>query len=239
MESATLYEVWWQEGTDGDQRMEDSHHVFWRKVIEMIVETDLRHATILDFGCNQGGFLRLLYTHRPFQHGVGVDLARQSIAVANQRKGYLPITYNAAATLQPYAQCFDLAVSTAVVYLLADLPAHAREIKQALKPGGVYYATFTDYTGNPSFASIRDTINRHGTVTMQPHTLDDIAQAFHGVGFQVSLRRMTPAGYIPLSFPDRTFLCLADRMQYEYTQAYIFRCVAPSQETGPASDLDS
>jgi hypothetical protein len=80
MESTTLYEVWWREGVHGEQCMEDSHQAFWHKVIEMIVETDLRTATILDFGCNQGGFLRLLYTHRLFREyrEAPYDPARQN-----------------------------------------------------------------------------------------------------------------------------------------------------------------
>jgi predicted rRNA methylase YqxC with S4 and FtsJ domains len=49
----------------------------------MILETDLSDRAILDFGCNQGGFLRFLYSQRPFKRGVGVDLARALLAAAN------------------------------------------------------------------------------------------------------------------------------------------------------------
>jgi hypothetical protein len=115
-----------------------------------------------------------------------------------------------------------------VVYLIEDLEAHARELAHALKPGGVYYATYTDYRDNPSLPAIRDRINRHGAVKMQEHALDDIALAFQRAGFAVDLRRMQPAGYVRLQLPDRFFTTVADRMLYEYGQAYIFRFSAPA-----------
>jgi hypothetical protein len=90
----------------------------------------------------------------------------------------------------------------------------------------VYYGTYSDYRGNPSLPRMREAINRHGAVSMQEHALDDIAQAFQTQGFAVSLRLMPPPGYIPVTLLDR-FFGLADRMLYQYQQAYIFRFVAP------------
>ena len=227
MMSDRLYDVWWTDAVGGEQVMEESHHRHWQKLIDVIVERDLHTRTILDFGCNQGGFLRFLHGQRPFASGLGVDLARTSVAVANTRAGDLPIVYVLTSTLEPYAARFDLAVSSAVVYLLPDLPAHAREIKHALKAGGVYYATYSDYRGNPSLPSMREHINRHGAVAMREHALEDIALAFQNEGFDVGIRRMLPSGFIPVRLPDRFFRSLADRMLYEYEQAYVFRCVAP------------
>jgi SAM-dependent methyltransferase len=191
------------------------------------VERDLRTSTLLDFGCNQGGFLRFLYERRPFASAVGVDLARKSVEVARARVGGLPITYLATSTLEPSLGRFDIAVSSAVIYLIDDLAAHAREIKQVLKPEGVYYATYSDYGGNPSLPSMREQINRHGAVKMQEHALDDIALAFQGEGFTVEMRRLLPEGFIPVRLPDRFFRRLGDRMLYEYQQAYVFRFTAP------------
>lgn len=229
MSKSELYEVWWTDATEGQQRMEDSHDRHWRKVLEAIAETDLSTHHILDFGCNQGGFLRFLYQERPFVAGLGVDLARQSVAIANQRKGDLPLDYVATASLEPYANRFDLAISSAVIYLIEDMPDHARQIRHALKPGGIYYATYTDYQGNPSLPYMQAEIDRFGAVKMQLHNLDEIALAFQEAGFAVGLRRLLPTGFIPITLPDRFFQQVADRMQYEYEQAYIFRFVAPNQ----------
>jgi SAM-dependent methyltransferase len=233
--SDVLYDVWWTDSSESEQVMEDSHHRHWQKLVDVMVERDLRASTILDFGCNQGGFLRFLHAQRPFAAAVGVDLARRSIEVANARVGQLPIAYVATATLESYAGRFDLATSSAVIYLIADLSAHAREMRRALKPSGVYYATYSDYRGNPSLPSMREQIDRHGAVPMQEHTLDAIALAFQAEGFAVALRRLPADGFIPARLPDRFFRTLADRMLYEYEQAYVFRFTAPAGGIGGVS----
>lgn len=228
MNQPGLYDVWWTQTDDGgEQRMEEGHARHWGKILECIIENDLSASCILDFGCNQGGFLRFLFHERPFAYGIGVDLAQQSIAIANQRKGSLPLDYVATTTLDAYPAHFDLALSSAVMYLIPDLRDHARQIRYALKPGGVYYAAYSDYRDNPSLPKMKAEIDRFGAVKMLLHSLDDIAVAFQAEGFSVSLRRMPPAGYVPITLPDRFYERIADRMQYEYEQAYIFRFAAP------------
>lgn len=227
MQKEQLYDVWWQKQTEGEQRMEDEHLRHWRKVLGMVEEHDLSHSSVLDFGCNQGGFLRILYGQRPFKEGIGIDLARSSVAVANERKGELPLHYVATGAPEQFAHRFDLAFSISVIYLIDDLQEHARKLRQALKPGGVYYATYTDYSGNLSLPYIQKNINRNGAVPMHLHTLDEIAGAFFREGFRVGVRKLLPDGFIELSPQDRWFLRVQDRMQYEYEQAYIFRFASP------------
>jgi SAM-dependent methyltransferase len=227
MSNDQLYDVWWTAAPEGEQQMEDRHNRHWQKILDVILETDLSDCAVLDFGCNQGGFLHFLYSQRPFKSGLGVDLARKSIEVANSRKGDLPLTYVATATLSPYENQFDIAISSSVIYLIPDLQDHARQIKHALKPEGVYYATYTDYAGNPSLPKMRKEINRFGEGEMQEYTLDEIAMPFLEEGFAVGARLMPVTGYIPIQIPQRFFESVADRMLYEYTQAYMFRFVAP------------
>lgn len=100
-------------------------------------------------------------------------------------------------------------------------------MKQALKPGGVYYSTFSDYRGNPSLDNIKKMIDTNGKLGMNLHSLDDIASAFFAEGFEVHIQRLLPNAYIPLEPDERWFLKIEDRMQYEYEQAYIFRFIAP------------
>jgi 2-polyprenyl-3-methyl-5-hydroxy-6-metoxy-1,4-benzoquinol methylase len=101
-----FYEVWWQEG---DQSMEDTHLPHWKRVLKFIPEQDLRDCSVLDFGCNQGGFLRLLYEQRPFKEAIGTDLARRSVELANSRKGDLPIQYVLTSCPEQFERRFDLA----------------------------------------------------------------------------------------------------------------------------------
>ncbi|MGN4125413.1 class I SAM-dependent methyltransferase [Lysinibacillus sphaericus] len=207
--------------------MEEKHSRQWEKVLEMILESDLTNKSIVDFGCNQGGFLRFLYRERPFYQGVGIDLAIDSIAVANARKADLPLSYYATTSIAQFSQKFNIATSISVIYLISDLATHAKEIKAALKPEGVYYATFTDYRNHPSMKNIEKIICQFGMTKMNLHTLDDIASAFFAEGFDVQVRRMLPSGYIPLDKNERWFLTTEDRLQFEYEEAYRFRMVAP------------
>ena len=44
-----------------------AHAPIWRRMIDVSVPHDLSASTVLDYGCNQGGFLRLLYDRHPFR----------------------------------------------------------------------------------------------------------------------------------------------------------------------------
>ncbi|GKU78824.1 bifunctional 2-polyprenyl-6-hydroxyphenol methylase/3-demethylubiquinol 3-O-methyltransferase UbiG [Paenibacillus sp. L3-i20] len=227
MTEESLYDVWWEYKGEGEQGMEDDHLPHWRRVLRFIPVEDLSESNVLDFGCNQGGFLRLLYEERPFKQGIGTDLARQSIEVANSRKGHLPIQYLATSMPEQYEHYFDYAFSLAVIYLLPDLDDHAIKIKGVLKPGGVYYATFVDYSGNPSLPNIRDRINSNAALPMQEHTIDSVANAFLKEGFKIGIRRMTPADFVDVSSGKKWFNTIEDHLQYVYEQAYLLRIVAP------------
>jgi 2-polyprenyl-3-methyl-5-hydroxy-6-metoxy-1,4-benzoquinol methylase len=220
-----LYDVWWQNRDEGEQQMEERHKRGWQEVINLIQEQDLSNKAILDFGCNQGGFLRHLYQDKPFKEGMGIDLAQQSIDVAISRKGDLPLTYVATTTPEQFANRFDVAISQAVIYLIKDLRNHAWKVKQMLKPGGVYYATYTDLNDNPSLQHFTEWINQNSLVESNAHTLDFIAETFAAEGFQVEIQRRNPRGFIDISRTEDGFLRIADRLKASYEQAYIFRFV--------------
>lgn len=221
-----IYDVWWQNRIEGEQQMEERHVIGWQEVIGLIQEQDLSDMTVLDFGCNQGGFLHHLYQTKPFKEGMGIDLAQQSIEVANARKGNLPVTYVATTTPEMFTNKFDLVISQAVIYLIKELKNHAWKVKQLLKPGGVYYATYTDMNDNPSLQHFTTWINQNSLVESNAHTLDFIAQTFMAEGFRVEIqRRRRLQGFMDLSRKEDGFLCIADRMKATYEQAYIFRFV--------------
>ncbi|WP_149096419.1 class I SAM-dependent methyltransferase [Paenibacillus terrae] len=207
--------------------MEDDHVPHWKRVLCFIPEENLEGNSILDFGCNQGGFLRLLYELRPYKEGIGTDLARKSVEIANQRKGELPLEFYATGQPEQFQHRFDFAFSLAVLYLIPNLDEHASKIKSSLKAGGVYYATFADYTSNPSLPKIRERINSNAVIPMQNHSLDTISQAFIQEGFQVSVRRMLPTGFVDLSHGKKWYNQVEDQLQFAYEQSYLFRFVAP------------
>lgn len=87
------YDVWWQKGQESDDDMARDHQEAWERTIKMLDTSDIEGKTILDVGCNQGGFLRQLYDTTPFKKGVGIDLARLSLEKAETLKGQRPLTY--------------------------------------------------------------------------------------------------------------------------------------------------
>lgn len=225
-----LYDIWWKDASNGEQSMEDDHLNGWQQTIDEIVETSLEGKTILDFGCNQGGFLRYLYTYSPYQKAVGVDLAKESIRIANERKADLPITYEATANVETFGPIFDMAFSTSVIYLIQDLTAHAKQIKSVLKQDGIYYATFSDQNNNPSLAYMKKQIDRYGTTPMQLHSLDDITNAFINEGFTVEVKRVTPKHFINVNKNYEFYKSISDRMLSEYENSYLLRFIAPKNE---------
>ena len=46
----------WNRSPADEDAMGASHAPIWRRMIDVSVPDDLRDSTILDYGCNQGGF---------------------------------------------------------------------------------------------------------------------------------------------------------------------------------------
>ena len=111
----------WYIDPQAEDAMADGHAPIWRHLIDMVPERDLATKTILDFGCNQGGFLRHLYAIRPFRKALGTDIAEQSIAKANALKGTLPVQYEAMARLDGWDEQFDLGYQIEVLDLIHHL----------------------------------------------------------------------------------------------------------------------
>ncbi|ONG57056.1 methyltransferase [Pseudoroseomonas deserti] len=190
---------WYRDAT-ADSRMTPGHDPVWRQMIAHIPEQDLSAATVLDYGCGQGGLLRLLHGLRPFRAGLGVDVAREAVARAQELSTGLPLAFATPAALAEQPARFDLALSHEVIYLLPDLAAHAAEIRAALRPGGIYYAVTGCHTGSPLWPRWRGLVAEITNTPPQDHSLDDFYQAFAEAGFEVSAKQFRFEGFVPLKF---------------------------------------
>jgi 2-polyprenyl-3-methyl-5-hydroxy-6-metoxy-1,4-benzoquinol methylase len=231
MAHAQLIEEWWQEPQAGDQSMEDDHQEFWDDVLDNAIDADFTGKKILDFGCNQGGMLRRIYKTMKFREAIGVDLAQKSIAQANARKDNLPIKYMALNDISSLDRDFDYATSTAVIYLVADIEAHARQMFGRLKPGGVYFATHPDYITSPLFKIAQDAIDKHAAIKCAQNNLDDIIGGFESAGFKVYVKRIVPTGYVPVpisSRDNRWYGSATNEIEFWYAHRYAFKCVKPA-----------
>lgn len=231
MANVQLIDEWWMQEDMGDQSMEDDHQTFWDDVIENAIDVDYTGKKVLDFGCNQGGMLRRIYRDMKFREGVGVDLARNSIAQANARKGDVPVTYIATDDIDTLDTDFDYATSTAVIYLIDDIETHARKMFNRLKPRGVYFATHPDYVTDPAFKVAQDAIDEHAAIKCAQNNLDDIIGAFEKAGFTVYVKRIVPTGYIPepiSALDNRWYGTATNEVDFWYKHRYAFRCVKPA-----------
>ncbi len=222
-----LFDEWWCEPGSGDQSMEDEHGDHWREFLRYIEEPDLTSSTVLDFGCNQGGMLRMLYDTKPFASAVGVDLARRSIDVAKSRKGDRPIRYEATSSLSHLCDVFDLALSSAVLFLVDDMNEHAKQIFSALKAEGVYYASHPDFLSYPNFEQIRKDINKFAAVPLVPHSLESIVTTFDAAGFRVGIKRVVPQTFVELNPGRNWFSSVADNIEASYLHSYVFQFSKP------------
>jgi SAM-dependent methyltransferase len=179
----------WHADAAKEAAMEAGHRPLWRHFIRIVTESDLSTKAVLDFGCNRGGFLRLLYGLKPFRRGLGVDIAHDSIATARSLAGATPVEYEVATDLSRWQAQFDLAFSYEVIYLIPDIDAHALQIWQSLRPHGIYYAVTGCHTDSPLWPTFRRVISETTNAPVHDRSLNDYAAAFASAGFEVALRR--------------------------------------------------
>lgn len=218
----------WNRDPEGDAAMAEIHRPYWRHFIESLPERDFTTRTVLDFGCNRGGFLRLLFALRPFGHGIGVDIAAESVAAAERAKGDAPLSFAVADDLAPWAGSIDLAFSYEVIYLLPDLGRHAEQLRGVLRPGGAYYAVTGCHTENPLWPQWRELLAATSNAPVQDHAPEDYVAAFCDAGFKVSLRRFGFDGFVPAP-KDRSFYPqVLDALTYASEHKLLFRFESPA-----------
>lgn len=216
----------WYVDPKAEDAMSDGHAPIWRHLIGLVSETDLSALSVLDFGCNQGGFLRMLHTMRPFRRALGIDIARKSIERAKALKADMPIQYQVGDNVAGLEQEFDLAFSHEVIYLVADIDRHASELWHALKPGGVYYAVTGCHSDNPLWSQWRGLVAEKTNTVVQDRSVADYARSFSKAGFDVSARKLAFTGFVPFS-EDDWMPNFADALRYYSETKIVFRVVKP------------
>jgi SAM-dependent methyltransferase len=88
------------------------------------------HDVVLEIGCDQGHFLRLLRTR--CSHAYGVDVNAAAVAAARDPD----VRQMDATRLEFEAASIDKIVSLHTLEHVADLPRAFREISRVLRPGG-------------------------------------------------------------------------------------------------------
>lgn len=215
----------WNRNPADEEAMGAAHAPIWRRMADVSVPHDLSASTVLDYGCNQGGFLRLLYDNHPFKSAVGIDIARESVGRAELLKGHRPIEYKVTDSAASLGRTFDYAFSHEVVYLLPDLAAHARDMKAALRGGGTYIAAIGCHTDSSLWPRWRELISETSSIPLYDHSLEDVSKAFTEAGFTVSVRPLALDAFMPVTIGSAYFPKVADQLRYYDTDKVLFRFV--------------
>jgi SAM-dependent methyltransferase len=215
----------WNRNPAAEEAMGAAHAPVWRRMIDVSVPHDLRDSTILDYGCNQGGFLRMLYDRHPFKNAVGIDIARESVARAELLKGHRPVDYRVADRAASLGRSFDYAFSHEVLYLLPDLGQHAADIKAALRPGGAYVAAMGCHSDSAVWPRWRQLIAETSSIPIYDHSLEAVAKAFTETGFSVAVRPLDLDAFMPVTVGSAYFPKIVDQLRYYSQDKVLFRFV--------------
>lgn len=214
----------WANTDDEESAMKDDHYHLWLEMIRQVEAPDLSDKIVLDYGCNQGGFLNVLYEQKGFKKALGVDIAEESIAYANKHKlGHAPSEYAHIEELSNRHNHFDVAFSHEVLYLISNLRKHASDIFKCLKKGGVYYAAIGCHVDNPLWDEWLKMISEYSNIPVQSYSLDDYARAFFDEGFEVSARPYQMQGFVPLKRENAYFPKVSDSLRYHSFVKTLFK----------------
>jgi SAM-dependent methyltransferase len=176
--------------------MQDEHGFLWQGMLDTI-DVDLAGRRVLDAGCNQGGFLRMLVDQTGIAEGYGYDPASDAIDDARRLAGGRPLIFETASVVPSSWGRFDVAFSHEVLYLLRDLADHAVTMFSALNRGAPYFAAMGVHGGSRLMSSWYHA-NANELELPGLYDLDDVAGAFEGAGFHVSVGRLQ-LRFVPVS----------------------------------------
>lgn len=94
------------------------------------------HRAVLDVGCGEGRFCRILREHSPGATCTGVDLTAALIERARELDPNGEYRVGKAEALPYEADSFDLVVSYLTLIDIDDVPAALAEMTRVLRPGG-------------------------------------------------------------------------------------------------------
>ncbi|MPZ30180.1 MAG: methyltransferase domain-containing protein [Rhodospirillales bacterium] len=215
----------WNRNPAEEEAMGAAHAPIWRRMINVSVPHDLHESTILDYGCNQGGFLRMLYDRHPYKSAVGIDIARESVARAELLKGHRPVEHKVTDSAASLGRTFDYAFSHEVIYLLCDLAAHARDMKAAVRPGGSYVAAMGCHVDSAVWPRWRKLISETSSIPIYDHSLEDVSKAFSEAGFTVAVRPLDLDAFMPVTVGSAYFPKVVDQLRYYSQDKVLFRFV--------------
>ena len=149
-------------------------------------------------------------------------------SLAEAARANRPLRHLANTDLSEIGETFDLAFSHEVIYLIADLEDHARQVAQVLKPGGCYDAVTCCHADSPFWANWRPMIAEFSNISVPNHLVADIVRAFQSAGLEVLVSRFLASAFIPMEKPSAYFPTEVERLDTYTKWKLCFRCVKPA-----------
>jgi SAM-dependent methyltransferase len=216
---------YWQSAAH-DEAMQEEHGFIWAAMLRTI-DIDLAGKQVLDVGCNRGGFLRLLVDDCGIAGGSGYDPAAGAIDDARALAGDRPLRFQVSDDVPAGWTGFSVAFSHEVLYLLDDLPAHARAVFTALAPGGVYYAVIGVHDGSPLMAEWH-AANADQIAMPRLYAIDEVISAFEDVGFEAAAARLAVRFVPTAGHGHHERGRMLDWLDYYYDQKLLLRFGRPA-----------
>lgn len=221
-----MSQMYWQDA-GADEAMQSEHGFVWRAMLDTI-DANLAGKRVLDAGCNQGGFLRLLADRAGIAEGFGYDPAVGAVQDARRLAGQRPLHFEAGEAPPAGWADFDVAFSHEVLYLIHDVAGHARAIYDALAPGGVYYAVIGVHSGSPMMAAWHRA-NPDGLDLPELYDIDDVVGVFEGAGFDAAVARLAVRFVPTFDAGHHHQAPILDWLEYYYEHKLMLRFQRPAR----------
>lgn len=210
-----------------DIGIESGNITFWTAMVSEIIPPHTGKEVVLDYGCGDGQFLRLLHNMRPFSYGLGVDIDKDLVERGTKnRRDSEPIEYAVPSVLDGVADKFDFVFSQEIFWMVEDIESLAKLIYRVLKDKGEWYATMGCHIENPLWPHRRRLLKDEGHRVFD-YSLDEVAETCYQAGFEVGLKRL-PVEYFNIYHPEFTrnraqSLSRLVHTTYEHKMLFYFR----------------